>query len=556
MKKNVAVLCFVSLALFSTPTRAEAPLSMTDSGAPDFTTIERLLDETSAEARRQVVQAIWSMDKYVRKAFPSADELVILGRAYVRAMGNGGGWRAGELASKALRLDAKHGGAHLLLAEVAAYAGCSACAEEAMSNARAAGVDEAALAAMEGLAFQVRATMDGKNLTVGETPPLERAIGAYERAVRLEKRPARLAAERAALFELERMAGNEAKAIEHAEALLATGYAGESFLAQYAGFLLYQRDEVDRAATLAAQAAGARESDEVFAMVLFRLWADKYLANPNDRSLTVKLESAKGANRDFGAIFAASVSSTATLPVAKALLKARLVKADDPGMRDTRGNSPLANAVAGARAEGQRDEGEDAYSEPLNDAQYEIVEMLLKRGANPNAFVEGWNQTVLGHAAARGDLRVVKLLLKHGANVQARMADGSTALAAAAQSDKTTEADAIAALLIARNVPVSAVNRRGETALHAAARNGNPALMQRLLKAGADPMAKDNSGWRPLEVATSYGKKDAVKLLLAAGAHVSPVVNACGSTSALDIAKRGADHELIELLRSHAKEAI
>ena len=553
MKNKLAVLCLASLALVSNALRADAPIGMTDSGSPNFAAIERLLDEPSEEARRQVMQAIWTMDRYAHKASPSADELAIIGRAYVRAMGNAGAWRAGELASKALRLDAKHGGAHLLLAEIAAYAACSACAEEAISNARTAGVDEASLAAMEGFAFRLRAMAEGGNRAVGEAPPLERAIAAYERAARLEKRPARLAADRSALFELERRAGNQAKAIEHAEAVLATGYAGESFLAQYASFLLYERDEVDRAATLAAQAAGARASDEVFAMVLFRLWADKYLANPNDRSLVATLESAKGANRDFGAIYAGSLASTATLPVAKALLKAGLVKADTPGMRDSQGNTPLANAVAGARADRMRDEG-GAYGEPLSDAQYEIVQMLLKRGANPNAYIEGWNQTVLGHAAARGDLRVVKLLLKHGANVQARMGDGSTALAEAAQGEQPAQADAIAAILIARDVPVAAANHRGETALHAAARSGNTVLIERLLKAGADPMAKDNSGWRPLEMATSSGKKEAVKLLLAAGAQVSPVVNACGSTSALDIARRSEDRELIELLRSHAKE--
>jgi cytohesin len=552
MKDKLAILCFASLALVSNAPRADAPIGMTDSGSPNFAAIERLLDETTEEARRQVMQAIWTLDRYAHKASPSADELVITGRAYVRAMGNAGAWRAGELASRALRLDAKHGGAHLLLAEIAAYAACSACVEEAIGNARAAGVDEASLAAMEGFAFRLRAMAEGRDRAVGEAPPLERAIAAYERAAQLEKRPARLAADRAALFELERRAGNPAKAIEHAEAVLGTGYAGESFLSQYASFLLYERDEVERAATLAAQAAGARASDEVFAMVLFRLWADKYLANPNDRSLVATLESAKGANRDFGAIYAASLASTATLPVAKALLRAGLVKADTPGMRDSQGNTPLANAVAGARADRMREQG--AYGEPLSDAQYEIVEMLLKRGANPNAFIEGWNQTVLGHAAARGDLRVVKLLLKHGANVQARMGDGATALAEAAQAENAVQADAVAAILLARNVPVAAANRRGETALHAAARNGNTALIERLLKAGADPMAKDNSGWRPLEMATSSGKKDAVRLLLAAGAQVSPVVNACGSTSALDIARRSEDRELIELLRSHAKQ--
>jgi len=76
------------------------------------------------------------------------------------------------------------------------------------------------------------------------------------------------------------------------------------------------------------------------------------------------------------------------------------------------------------------------------------------------------------------------------------------------------------------------------------------------LKAGADPMAKDNSGWRPLEVATSYGQRDAMKALLAAGAKVNAVVNACGSTSAVEIARRMQKPELIELLRPYVKDEI
>lgn len=82
------------------------------------------------------------------------------------------------------------------------------------------------------------------------------------------------------------------------------------------------------------------------------------------------------------------------------------------------------------------------------------------------------------------------------------------------------------------------------------------AAIERLLKAGADPMSRDNSGWRPLELATSYGHRDAVKTLLAGGAQVTAVKNACGSASAADIAKRMQNQELIELLRPYVREGI
>ena len=556
MTRHALALTFLGLAFAALPAHSES-VGMTDGGAPDFVAIERLLDEQSADARRRLMEAIRAMDVHARKATASADQLVILGRAYLRAMGNGASFRAGELATKALKLDPKHGPAHLLVAELAGYAGCASCAEDALARAREAGVDEAAVAAMEGFAFRMQAHGDRKDRAVGEKPPLERAIEAYERAAGLEKSERRLASYRAALFELERMMGNHARAIQHGEALLAGPEAGEEFMAQYAGFLLYERDDVERAAPLAARAAsGGGDSSEIFAMIVYRMWADGYIADPNDRGNRVKFETAKGANPDLGAVFARSLSSTATMPVAKALLKAGLVAANDPSMRDLSGNTPLANAVAGARADYARGGGNDAYGQPLNDEQFELVRTLLEQGANPNAYVGGWDQTALGHAASRGDVRVVRLLLKHGANIHARMGDGSTALAEAAESTRQPESVEIAALLLERGVPAAAEDKRGETALHAAARSGNAKLIERLVKAGADPMARDNSGWRPLELATTYGHREAVAALLGGGADVSPVKNACGTTNALDIAKRMQKPELIELLRRHSKEGI
>lgn len=558
MKNNVLTLAFIAFALAGLPAAgAGDSVGMTDGGSPDFQAIGRLLGDNSPDARRRLMEAIGAMDAYARKASPSASEFVVLGRAYLRAMGVGGSYRAGEMATKALKLDPKHGTAHLLLAELAAYAQCASCAEESLASARAAGVDEASVAAIEGFTYWTQAAADARNRAVGEQPPLQRAIDAYERAARLENNPAQLASHRAALFELERMLGNQARALEHGDALLASADASEDFIAKYAAFLLYERGDLERATPLAARAAsGLADASETFAMVLFRIWADAYSANPKDPDNRVKLAAAKGASRDLGAVFSRSLSSTATLPVANALLRAGLVKSNDPGMRDALGNTPLANAIAGARADVVQASGKDAYDERLNDAQFKLVAMLLKQGANPNAFIASWNQTALGHAASRGDTRVVKLLLKHGANVHARMAEGSTLLAEAAESSRQPEADEIAAIFLARGVPVSGVNRRGETALHAAARNGNLKLIERLLRAGADPMAKDNSGWRPLEVATSYGQRDAMKALLAAGAKVNAVVNACGSTNAVEIARRMQKPELIELLRPYVKDEI
>ena len=150
MKKTAIA---VALALVSLSAPAADSIGTTDTGAPDFRAIERLLNTSDPDARRRLMEAIGAMDAYARKASPKPDELVILGRAYLRAMGQAGSFRAGELATKALKLDPKHGAGHLLLAELAAYARCASCAEESLANARAVGVDEASIAAIEGFTY-------------------------------------------------------------------------------------------------------------------------------------------------------------------------------------------------------------------------------------------------------------------------------------------------------------------------------------------------------------------------------------------------------------------
>jgi hypothetical protein len=59
---------------------------------------------------------------------------------------------------------------------------------------------------------------------------------------------------------------------------------------------------------------------------------------------------------------------------------------------------------------------------------YEGVWWLLSAGADPNAGVQAWGKTALHQAVLRGrDERFVDLLLEHGADVQARTAEGKTA---------------------------------------------------------------------------------------------------------------------------------
>jgi ankyrin repeat protein len=72
--------------------------------------------------------------------------------------------------------------------------------------------------------------------------------------------------------------------------------------------------------------------------------------------------------------------------------------------------------------------------------------------------------------------------------------------------------------LLAAGADVMARNEYGYTPLHYAALYGTPAIIQALLAAGADVMARNELGWTPLHRAAVSGTPASVQALLAAGA--------------------------------------
>jgi ankyrin repeat protein len=100
------------------------------------------------------------------------------------------------------------------------------------------------------------------------------------------------------------------------------------------------------------------------------------------------------------------------------------------------------------------------------------------------------------------------VLLAHGADADARTAEGDTPLHWAAVKGN----EEVARRLIAGGVDVNPRNRAGDAPLHGAA--GNADLVSLLLDAGAEVNARNASGMTPLYVAVHYGSDDeAVDLL-------------------------------------------
>ena len=137
-------------------------------------------------------------------------------------------------------------------------------------------------------------------------------------------------------------------------------------------------------------------------------------------------------------------------------------------------------------------------------------------------------------AVKKGDAQGVRSLITQHADVNTPEADGTTALHWAAHRDDLQMAD----VLIRNGANVKAANRYGVTPLSLACENGNAAIIQRLLKAGADPNTV-LGGETVLMTAARTGNVDAVTVLLAQGADVQVKENWRGQTALMWAAAEG-----------------
>src|SRR5262245_2755205 len=162
----------------------------------------------------------------------------------------------------------------------------------------------------------------------------------------------------------------------------------------------------------------------------------------------------------------------------------------------------------------------------------------------------GDNSSPVADAAQAGDKAAVRALLKQAADVNAAQGDGMTALHWAAMKNDPD----LAQTLLYASANVKATTRiGGYSPLLLAAKEGYAAVMEPLIKAGADVNARTSNGTTPLMFAAASGHTDAVTVLLDCGANVNAVestrgLNAAMFAAASDraavvelLAKRGAD---------------
>jgi len=124
----------------------------------------------------------------------------------------------------------------------------------------------------------------------------------------------------------------------------------------------------------------------------------------------------------------------------------------------------------------------------------------------------------LPDAVMRGDVDAIRSLLQQKVDVNAAQGDGMTALHWAVYRDDLDTAR----MLIKSGADLTAKTRVAAiTPLYLAASNGNVAMIEALLSAGADANLANDLGTTPLMQASAAGSVEAVKLLLEHGAMVN-----------------------------------
>jgi len=125
--------------------------------------------------------------------------------------------------------------------------------------------------------------------------------------------------------------------------------------------------------------------------------------------------------------------------------------------------------------------------------------------------------TELVDAAGQNDGYAVRAELERGADVNARSADGTTALHWAVYHDDVE----LVRQLIAAGANVNASNDYGSTPLSEAAVVGNSTVVEQLLEAGAEVDQPGPDGQTPLMVMARGSNTEAARLLLEHGADVN-----------------------------------
>lgn len=186
----------------------------------------------------------------------------------------------------------------------------------------------------------------------------------------------------------------------------------------------------------------------------------------------------------------------------------------------------------------------------------DMVRLLLDNGADCEKE-DTRGKTPLRRAVDLDCVDIVILLLEYGANAAAKASAGSRApgeeLILYAVSNRKSDSNVeLTRILLEHGANVEAASVFGQTPLLWAAKCGDYDMILLLLSFGADLEATNNMLQTPLFCAAQEGQADAVKLLLSHGANVDH--QDAKGVSVLTAAVKSKDGPTVKLLRPSTKD--
>jgi ankyrin repeat protein len=168
--------------------------------------------------------------------------------------------------------------------------------------------------------------------------------------------------------------------------------------------------------------------------------------------------------------------------------------------------------------------GKTALHHAVSTGNYLLVQFLVRNGADVSANSSGRTALHFAAASQKSNGRVVQLLLKEGAEIEAPDHRGETALHLAVKMENRQ----FIPILLDKGASLESVNLKGSTALHIAVEREDVDTVRLLLDKGADIQAKAGqrktvlhlAAYRQLSHRSKSGISDMVQLLLDRGADI------------------------------------
>ncbi|XP_043921544.1 inversin [Protopterus annectens] len=174
------------------------------------------------------------------------------------------------------------------------------------------------------------------------------------------------------------------------------------------------------------------------------------------------------------------------------------------------------------------------------------VKLLLKHGAQVDG-TDVMKHTPLFRACEMGHKEVIQTLIEGNARVDLVDQDGHSPLHWAALGGNAD----VCQILIENKINPNVQDYAGRTPLQCAAYGGYISCMAVLMENKADPNVQDKEGRTALHWSCNNGYLDAVKLLLGYGAFPNHMENSEERYTPLDYALLGEHHEVIQFMLEH-----